>query len=120
MRLGMCALLIPLTYPTLASAQQDVPAPPLQFRCYIEMSRGYVQPYRGIHIIFTNEGTVPADEVHFTVRYAGRTEHPVDKGIFSPHVRIDHAYPGFHNMLWRSLLPDSCTVDYVHFTDGSA
>ena len=61
---------------------------------------------------------MPADEVRFTVEYAGRTEHIIDRGTFSQNVRIDHAFNGFYNARYRGPSP-RCTVDYVEFRDES-
>jgi hypothetical protein len=86
--------------------------------CRIVNARSYVSADRPLVLAFTNRRATPADEIHFTVRYAGRTEHIVDRGVFSQNVRIDHAFPGFYNARYWAA-PPSCSVDYVEFRDGS-
>lgn len=86
--------------------------------CHISNSRSYVSTYKPIDLVFTNRRATPADEVHFTVEYAGRTEHIIDRGTFSQNVRIDHAFNGFYNAQYRDS-PPSCSIDYVEFRDGS-
>jgi hypothetical protein len=86
--------------------------------CRIDNTRSYVSADRPLVLAFTNRRATPADEVHVTVRYAGRTEHIVDRGIFSRDVRIDHAFRGFYNARYLAA-PPTCTVDYVEFQDGS-
>jgi hypothetical protein len=63
---------------------------------------------------------MPADEIWFTIEYGGRTEHLTDKGIFSPNVRIAHEFNGFYNTKYHAPTPSGCSVDYVHFSNGSS
>jgi hypothetical protein len=86
--------------------------------CHITNTRSYVSADRPIAVAFTNRRATPAEEIRFTVEYAGRTEHVVDKGTFSQNVRVDHAFRGFYNERYQAV-PPSCTVDYVEFRDGS-
>jgi hypothetical protein len=88
--------------------------------CGIASNRGYVSAYKPIVLSFTNQRTVMANEVRFTVVYAGRTEQITDKGDFLQHVRIDHAFAGFYNVRYRGPSPSVCRVDYVGFSDGTA
>lgn len=71
---------------------------------------------------FTNEGPVAADIVRFTV-YPGKGAKPqviTETGTFSPGVGIDREDNlGPNNLLLGSGIP-SCTVSYVHFTDGTS
>jgi hypothetical protein len=86
--------------------------------CRITNTRSYVSVDKPVVLAFTNRRATPAEEIHFTVRYAGRTEQIVDKGTFSQNVRIDHAFRGFYNQRYQASSP-SCAVDYVEFRDGS-
>jgi hypothetical protein len=86
--------------------------------CRISNTRSYVSGYRPLVLAFSNRRAVPADEVRFTVEYAGRTERIVDRGTFSQNVRIDHAFDGFYNVRYRGPSAN-CSVDYVEFQDGS-
>ncbi len=71
---------------------------------------------------FTNRSAVTADVVRFTV-YVGTGSKPLtitESGTFSPGVAIDREDTlGSRNSLTRPVTP-SCTVSYVHFTDGSS
>jgi hypothetical protein len=87
-------------------------------QCRINNSRSYVSAYRPLVVAFTNRAPVAADEVRFTIEYAGRTEHIVDKGTFAQNVRIDHSFDGFYNVPYRGPAAN-CTVDYVRFRDGT-
>jgi hypothetical protein len=77
-----------------------------------------VSAYRPVELVFTNRRATPADEIHFTVEYAGRAEHIIDRGTFSQNVRVDHAFNGFYNEPYRDS-PASCSIEYVEFRDGS-
>jgi hypothetical protein len=86
--------------------------------CHVNNTRSYISADRPVVLAFTNRQATPADEIRFTVEYAGRTEHIVDRGTFSENVRIDHAFSGFFNARYQGA-PPTCTVDYVEFRDGS-
>jgi hypothetical protein len=86
--------------------------------CRITNNRSYVSAHAPLVLVFTNREAVPAGEIRFTVRYAGRTEHIVDKGTFYQNVRIEHAFNAFYNARYAGPGP-SCSVDYVEFRDGS-
>jgi hypothetical protein len=86
--------------------------------CRINNTRSSVSAFKPIVLAFTNRRATPAEEVRFTVDYAGRTEHLVDRGNFSQNVRIEHAFDGFYNARYRDELP-TCRVDYVEFGDAS-
>ena len=88
--------------------------------CRILNTKSYISAYKPIIISFTNERPVSADVVSFTIKYGERTERVTDKGVFSQGVRIEHAFNGFYNAQYRGPAPTGCTVDYVHFSDGSA
>jgi hypothetical protein len=86
--------------------------------CHIRNTRSYVSPYKPVELVFTNRRATPADEIHFTVEYAGRAEHIIDRGTFSQNVRVDHAFNGFYNAPYRNSQP-RCSIDFVEFQDGS-
>jgi hypothetical protein len=86
--------------------------------CRINNTRAYVSAYRPIVLTFTNRRAVPANEIHVTVEYAGRTEHIIDRGMFSQNIRIEHAFSGFYNAPYRGPWA-TCTLDYVEFQDGT-
>jgi hypothetical protein len=88
--------------------------------CRILNTKSYVSAYKPIVVSFANERPVSADVVSFTIKYGERTERVTDKGVFAPGVRIEHAFNGFYNAQYRGPTPAGCTVEYVHFTDGSA
>jgi hypothetical protein len=71
---------------------------------------------------FTNEGPVTADVVRFVV-YPGNGAKPqviTETGTFSPGVGIDREDNlGALTSLMGAGRP-SCTVSYVHFTDGTS
>ncbi len=108
-------LLVVLSDPLAAS-----PEPVHIEGCRILNTKSYISAYKPIIISFTNEHPVSADVVSFKVKYGGRTERVIDKGVFAQGVRIEHAFNGFYNAQYRGSTPTGCTVDYVHFTDGSA
>ena len=87
--------------------------------CHINNSRTFVSAYKPIAITFTNRRSTAADEVRFTVEYADRTAHFTDTGTFSHGIGIHHAFNAFYGLLYYGVIPKSCTIDYVHFTDGS-
>jgi hypothetical protein len=104
-----------------AAAVAATPSDPVDIdACRIASNRGYVSAYKPIELSFTNQGAAPADEVRFTVVYAGRTEQITDRGAFAQNVRIDHAFAGFYNVRYRGPSPSICRVDYVGFSDGTA
>jgi hypothetical protein len=86
--------------------------------CRVSNTHSYVSAFRPVVLTFTNQRATPADEVRFTVEYAGRTEHIVDRGNFSQNVRVEHAFAGFYNARYRDGSP-TCRVDYVEFADAS-
>lgn len=70
---------------------------------------------------FTNQGAVSADVVRFTV-YLGSGNKPqtiTETGTFSPGVGIDREH-NLASYLFGSSRTPSCTVNYVHFTDGTS
>jgi hypothetical protein len=122
-RLGCVSGLVLATWfalPTQAAAALTATSasPIIIEYCRIRNTRSYVSADRSIELAFTNRRAMTADEIRFSVEYAGRTEHIIDKGTFSQIVRIDHACNGFYNARYRAA-PPSCSVDYVQFRDGS-
>jgi hypothetical protein len=89
-------------------------------RCTVNQRRGYVDPYQSVSIGFVDRYDAPADEVRFTVRYAGRTAHILDRGTFSKAVRIDHIFREFWGALFAGSNVTSCSVEYAHFADNTA
>jgi membrane-associated protease RseP (regulator of RpoE activity) len=73
--------------------------------------------------VFTNEGRVPADLIRFRVDFGNESIAIRDSGIFSPGVTITHVYKHRGGNVYSSPLfapaKLSCTVDAVHFKDGS-
>jgi hypothetical protein len=122
-RLGCISGLVLATsfaLPTQAAAALAVTSvsPIIIEGCRIRNTRSYVSADRSIELAFTNRRAMAADEIRFTVEYAGRSEHIIDKGTFSQNVRIDHAFNGFYNARYRGM-PPNCSVDYVRFLDDS-
>jgi hypothetical protein len=71
---------------------------------------------------FTNEGPVTADVVRFTV-YPGNGAKPqviTETGTFSPGVGIDREDNLGARTSAMGVGKPSCTVSYVHFTDGTS
>jgi hypothetical protein len=86
--------------------------------CRLDNTRSYVSAFKPLSLIFTNRASMPVNEVRFTVTYAGRTEHIVDRGTFAQDVRIEHAFNGFYGVPHLQASPN-CRVDYVEFSDGT-
>ncbi len=104
--------------PALAASSSD----PIRIDdCHIMNSRFYALSHRSLALTFTNRRLVPANEVHFTVEYAGRVAHITDTGTFSTNIGIHHAFDAFPSSLYYSYgsWPENCTVDYVHYSDSS-
>lgn len=106
-----------VTQRTAASAVTS-PSPIAVNDCRISNTRAFVSTYRPVALVFTNHGSVPANEIRFSVEYAGHTEHIIDKGTFAQNVRIEHTFSGFYNVRFDGSSP-RCSVDYVEFVDGS-
>lgn len=74
-------------------------------------------------IVFTNEGSVTADLVRFRVNVGNESLSIRDVGKFAPGVTITHTYRQRGGNVVSSPLfapsTTSCTVEAVHFTDGS-
>jgi len=87
--------------------------------CQISNYRAFVSAHKPLAITFANRRAVAADEVRFIVKYGDKTAHISDVGTFSQNVAIHHAFNAFDGQLYHGFLPERCTVDYVHFTDGS-
>lgn len=114
-----CALLAVLWLAPDAKAFASAQSDPISIdACYIPRNRGYTG-FPSLALTFTNQRPVAADEVRFTIVYANKTAHVTDVGTFSQHIGIHHYFNSFENLLWNGFLPQSCTVDYVHFSDGT-
>jgi len=103
-----------------ADAKSFVPVQIQQ--CQLLNWRNYVSPYPlgGVHISFINRAAASADEIRFLVRVGRRSEQVTDHGVFSQNVLIDHGYRAFGSMKYESSIPDSCSVEFVHYTTGAS
>jgi hypothetical protein len=75
-------------------------------------------------VTFRNTASVPADEIRFGARY-GRHEKRAEfdvKGVFPPGTDVSrHVRRTVSGGLFGYVSDkNDCTVDYVHFTDGTA
>ena len=88
--------------------------------CHILNSRFYA--HRSLALTFTNRRTIAADEVRFTITYAGTMTRVTDTGTFSPGVGIHHGFDAFPSALYYyyGFWPKDCAVEYVHYSDGSS
>ena len=116
------AFLFALAVGDVAAARADVPTvTPVQIlQCTVNRHLGYVDPYQSVSITFVNHRDAQADEVHFTVLYAGRTAHIDDRGAFSKDIKIEHKFRAFWNVLFIGAEPTSCTADFAHFSNGDS
>jgi hypothetical protein len=79
--------------PLLADA-----APPVRIeRCYLVYNPVFSERWDGyragpLYITFVNTGTNEIRSVHFRISTPERSADVVDRGRFSPNVRITHAY----------------------------
>lgn len=73
----------------------------------------------GIEIAFVDEAPATADAVTFAVSYAGKRQLAVDRGHFSRGVMIHHTLTLFTGELYAGERPDTCTVDRIHFENGT-
>jgi hypothetical protein len=102
--------------PALAASSSD----PIRIDdCHILDSRFYA--HRSLALTFTNRRSIAADEVRFTITYAGKMAQVADKGTFSPGIGIHHGFDAFPSALYYyyGFWPKDCVVDYVHYSDGS-
>jgi len=114
--LVICASLFGMSGGAFAASPSD----PISIDdCHINNNRAFVSAFRPLAITFTNRRSVAADEVRFTVEYAGKMGHVADTGTVSQNIGIHHAFNAFYGVPYSGFLPKSCTVDYVHFADGS-
>ena len=111
-----CALLLQPAAATAATSSTPVDID----ECRIVGNRADVSAYKPIVLSFTNRRATAANEVRFTVLYAGRIERIIDRGTFVQNIRIEHAFGGFLDVPYRGAAPSSCRVDYVGFSDGTA
>jgi hypothetical protein len=114
-----------LFMPLAGNAQGTAPAQPRTAPvalddCRILNNRNFVAPYGALKLGFSNHAPIQADEVDFTIAYAGRTAHVRDAGSFEPNVAIRHSFEAFRDVLYRGPAPTSCFVDHVRFHDGTA
>jgi hypothetical protein len=112
----ICTLVLAQDDAALAASASD----PISINdCHVNNSRTYVSAYKPLALTFTNRRVVAADEIRFTVEYAGIKGHISDTGTFSQNIGIHHAFSAFNGSLYNGGRPKSCTVDYVHFKDGT-
>jgi hypothetical protein len=71
----------------------------------------------GIAIGYTNERDAAATEIHFSVRYAGKTLTFVDRGTFGPHAKVEREFTKFSAVYSGS--PVECRAVSASFADGS-
>ena len=119
---GVLALFIGFTFVQGGRTLAAPPADPIRIDdCHILNPRFYAPFSESLALTFTNRRPIAADEVRFTVDYAGRDVHITDDGRFSANVGIHHAFDIFPTILYYyyGLWPKECTVDYVHFSDSS-
>ncbi len=116
MALMVCTSMLAQRQPALAASLSD---PVIINDCHINNSRAYISAYKPLAITFSNRRPIAADEVHFTVEYGAKTAHIVDTGTFSQNIGIHHAFDAFTGLLSYGFSPKRCTVNYVHFMDGT-
>lgn len=88
-------------------------------QCVVNSSQMSASPYRVLTLTFTNRDAVAADDARFTIEYAGQVVHVRDSGTFSSAVPIHANFNALRNTSYRGSAPQACTVDYVHFADGT-
>ena len=113
---GMAAL------PASASATETPqPSEPILIKdCSLTQSYKHFGPVGWkLRIRFQNLRETAVDEVHFIVQYANQRVHIVDRGKFSQEVTIGHSFGPFFDPAYANNVQQSCTVDHVHFTDGT-
>lgn len=71
----------------------------------------------GIVIGYTNERDAAATEIHFSVRYAGKTLTFVDRGTFAAHAKVEREFTKFSAVYSGS--PVECRAVSASFADGS-
>jgi len=93
------------------------PSPIVITACVIQQAG----PFRtsGIQISYKNTYTSPATKVKFFVDYRGQRDIIVDKGTFSPGVKISHEFEDFSGQVWEGSTPDYCMPIYIKFENGS-
>ena len=84
-------------------------------RCTINQRMFYVDPFESVTIAFSNRSDRVVDEVHFVMRYNGRTEEIVDRGTFSKNVLSEHTFRAFWNTRYEGAKPAECFAEYAHF-----
>jgi hypothetical protein len=121
---ALCALALPWCAP--AAAQNRTPAaPPVT----ISACSGGIHSIEFVEIAsydvtLRNTTSVPADEIRFGARY-GRHEKRAEfdlKGVFPPGTDVSrHVRRTVSGGLFAYVSDQNdCTVDYVHFTNGSS
>lgn len=73
----------------------------------------------GVEVGFVNEARQAVTEVDFRISYAYRTETIIDRGKFSPGVRINAIFDNFMGTNFFREEPDACAIVRVKFADGS-
>jgi hypothetical protein len=93
------------------------PSPIVITSCVIQQAG----PFRtsGIQISYKNNYSVAATKVKFFVDYRGQRDIIVDKGTFSPGVKISHEFEDFSGQVWEGSTPDYCLPVYIKFQNGA-
>jgi len=78
-----------------------------------------VQPPRtsGVTIAYVNDADVAASEIHFRVKYRGRTLAFVDRGAFPPHAKLTRTFANMSEVFTGNSA--DCSVTSATFADGS-
>jgi hypothetical protein len=119
---GVAALFIGFMLTQNGLALGASPADPIRIDdCHITNPRFYAPFSKSLALTFTNRRSIAADEVRFTVEYAGRMVHVTDTGTFSTNIGIHRTFDAFPASLYYyyGFWPKNCTVDYVRYSDGS-
>ena len=78
---------------------------------------------RRFKVVFTNEGKVSADLIRFRIDFGEESLAIRDAGTFAPGVTVTHVFRNRGGNVYSSPLfapaPLRCTIDAVHFRDGS-
>ena len=115
--LGAIAVAV-LAHRSSAAAATMTPPPVIITSCVVQQEG----PFRagGIQISYKNTYSIAATKVKFFVDYRGQRNIIVDKGTFSPGVKISHQFMDFNGMVWEGVTPDYCLPIYVAFSNGAS
>jgi hypothetical protein len=107
------------TWGSVASAQ-TAPAPVSLSGCHVSHAKGSANPI--FHVQYLNNSKAAVDEIRFTTDF-GTGNKPrtfSDKGTFAPGMPIMRSFNLVtHNHVGLASKPQ-CTLQYVHFTDGTS